>query len=115
MTFESRLREQATKSLDITERVLNGKDEVPEQQRRTALSMISGQLKQQAVSNGKITQIISLTKLGVRDPAVRERIALTALEELLPQSVAINQKITMKVPATLAGELVQRDTAEIIG
>ena len=87
IVFEERLREQASSALYVTERVLNGGEEVPESQRKTAIALISGALKAQAVSNGRVTQIISLTKLGIRDPDVRESIAREALRGILPAAV----------------------------
>lgn len=84
MNFETRLREQATAALDITEKILQGDMTMAPIQQKTALAMIGGQIKQAGVNNGRITQIISLTKLGVRDAGTRESIARAALEGLLP-------------------------------
>lgn len=99
-TFEERLRDQATLSLDVTERILLGKQDVPDAQRKTALSLIGGQLKQQAVNNGRVTQIISLTKLGIQDKGVREKLAHAALLSLLP-GVALG----VALPEPTSGEV----------
>ena len=102
-TFETRLRQQAALSLDVTERVLLGNAEVPENQRKTALALISGQLKQQQVANGRITQIISLTRLGIRDAHVREQVALAALREILPEEPVLPEPATNYLPRGAGG------------
>ena len=83
-TFEVRLREQATKSLDVTEAIITTGAEAPQQQVRTALALITGELKQQANRTRQMAQMISLTRFAVRDAATRERIALGILGPLLP-------------------------------
>lgn len=84
MTFDERLREQATTSLNITEQIITTGVEVPQQQARTALAMIASELKQQANRTRQMAQMISLTRFAVRDPGTRERIALGILAPLLP-------------------------------
>lgn len=98
--FNEALDEQAMSALVVTGRILSGDEAVPEAARKTALSMISSKLKQDSNFNGRITRIISVTKLGVRDVAVREAIALEALRSLLPDGIvprasAANPRVTM--------------------
>jgi hypothetical protein len=99
--FDDKLSAQALRSLDITELILEGK-EVTSMQARTATSLISGKLKSQAVKNGRVTQIISLVKLGIQDAEKRERIATTALMEIIPTAMLTSGEVAGKSPKALA-------------
>jgi len=99
--FKNKLSEQALKSLEVTERILAG-EEVSMLQARTATSLISGKLKSQAVENGRITQIISLTKIGIKDAEKREAIASTALRELIPAAMIASGEAEAKSRKALA-------------
>lgn len=104
--------QHSQKSHEIIADVLSGVETVTEAQRKTALAMVSGALKERQVQNGHITQIISLTKLGVRDPNIREQIALTALRSLLPEGTVVMASGGVPAPSspTLAGDTSQAAT-----
>ena len=70
------------RSHDIIAEVLDGKDTVTEAQRKTALAILSGDVKEKQAISGKAARVIGLVK-HVRLPETREQIALTALRELL--------------------------------
>lgn len=99
-TFEQELSRQAATSLGVTERILRG-EEIGALQGRTAISMISNQIKHDSVQNGRISRVISLVKLGVRDEATRERIARVALDSLLPGALTAGP-VEPSAPAPLA-------------
>jgi len=100
-TFNEKLSAQALSGLDVTERILKGED-VSVLQARTAVSLISGKLKSQAVQNGRITQIISLTRLGITDQGKREQIAVAALRELIPAVMITSGEVAPSSKKALA-------------
>ena len=74
----------AIKASEIVGKVLDGV-EIPEQQRKTALQVLNGDVKERQAMSGKAARVIGLVR-HVRAPETREEIALRALEELLPGS-----------------------------
>jgi hypothetical protein len=93
---ETRLQEQANKALDVTERVLNGED-VPKEQRQMALALIGMPIKSRQVQNGRDRNAISLIKLGLRDQAVREKMALRVLSDIYPTTSLVDPLQTQTV------------------
>lgn len=103
MTFRQRLEQQAAQALDITEQILTGSGEPLPLQSRTALAMLSSQIKQQQVDNGRIGQVVSLTKLGITDKEERGTITRAALRNLLPEGiVSASGAVLAKTPEALA-------------
>lgn len=106
MTYEERLQQQAEQSLDITERVLSG-NEVSDDQRKTALAILSTREKNAAARNRGIVNVISLVK-HVRDVSVRETVALGALRAILPNpDVLASGQVMPKEPLPLAAQAAQ--------
>jgi hypothetical protein len=74
----------ARKSLVIAERVLDGDDAISSAQQRTAVAIISSEIKLRGTRNREMTNIISFVKLHPNKDR-QAAIAEAALRRLLPE------------------------------
>ena len=104
----SQYERHAEKSHAIIGNVLDGK-EVAEAQRKTALAVLSGDVKEKQAISGKAARVIGLVKhLRVRE--TREEIALAALAELLPGVVVVRERSGGAIDAGGAREALPATT-----
>lgn len=94
-SFQDKLHRISTKSLDMLERVMDGDQTVEKQQSVSAATVLSARFKQDSTVNGRARNLISLIKLGVRDPESREEVAKQVLGDL-----------GIKVPQLASGKVV---------
>jgi hypothetical protein len=81
-SFGTKLDRLSPKSLDMLERVMDGDETVEKQQSVAASTILSARFKQDSTVNGRARNLISLIKLGIRDPDSREVAARQVLGDL---------------------------------
>jgi hypothetical protein len=96
-TFEGKLHRISGKSLDMLERVIEGDASVEKQQAVSAATVLSARFKQDSTINGRARNMISLIKLGIREPEMREVVARQVLASL-----------GVQVPQLASGEVVAK-------
>jgi hypothetical protein len=80
--FTEKLHRVSSKSLDVLERRIDGDETVQQEQAASASTVLSARFKQDSTINGRARNLISLIKLGVRDPDAREVVARQVMTDL---------------------------------